>query len=93
MKHEKNNRKTTFSYSSLRLNSVSITGVSLKWAFCHEMGHNVNLGESEEKSAIMFPRERGQDVSQLSADDLLGITSLYGGPNGKVRPLEKLCNG
>lgn len=65
---------------SLRL----ILGVSLKWAMCHEMGHNLNLGHSNNRNALMYPTGHGQDENRLHEDDRQGIVFLYGGPNGRV---------
>lgn len=56
----------------------------MTWALCHEMGHNLGLGHSNDRGAIMYPSGMGQDENKLSYDDRMGITSLYGGPNGRV---------
>lgn len=48
------------------------------------MGHNLGLGHSNMRSAIMYPSGVNQDETALSSDDLRGIQSLYGPRNGKV---------
>ncbi|KAF6016432.1 MMP7 [Bugula neritina] len=37
-------------------NSSPGQGVSLKWAMCHEMGHNLDFGHSQDRSSICTPR-------------------------------------
>ncbi|XP_067940536.1 matrix metalloproteinase-15-like [Watersipora subatra] len=59
-------------------------GVSLKWAICHEMGHNMNLGHSRDPTAIMYPTGSGQDESRLGQDDRNGIVALYGRADGRT---------
>lgn len=66
-----------------------ITGVSLIWAICHEMGHTLGLSHSHDRDAIMYPSGNGQDESDLSYDDKKGIQALYGGPNGRVRGISE----
>lgn len=61
-----------------------VVGVSLKWAICHEMGHNLGLSHSNDRKAIMYPSGIGQSEDRLPTDDYNGITSLYRGRNGKV---------
>ena len=69
-------------------NQLSSLGVSLTWAICHEMGHNLGLGHSGDRSALMYPSGIGQDESRLGRDDWSGITHLYRGKNGMVSLLE-----
>ena len=52
---------------------------------CHEMGHTLNLRHSENPNDIMYHSGVGQDEDRLSSNDYRAITSVYGGPNGKVR--------
>ncbi|XP_022055371.1 matrix metalloproteinase-20 [Acanthochromis polyacanthus] len=61
-------------------------GYSLFAVAAHELGHSLGLTHSRDPSAIMYPNYRHQSRTQysLSADDVLGIQTLYGKPGKKV---------
>ena len=46
----------------------------------HELGHAIGLDHESTKLAIMAPRLT--DLDSLAADDINGINSIYGAPNG-----------
>lgn len=52
----------------------------------HEVGHDLGLGHSSDKDAMMYPY---CCASKLSPDDILGIVSLYG-PAKKDPPVFRL---
>nr|AJE28209.1 matrix metallopeptidase 12 [Castor fiber] len=62
--------------------SKSTQGRNLFLVAVHELGHSLGLGHSRDPNAIMYPNYRHFDLNtfHLSADDVRGIQSLYGGP-------------
>ncbi|XP_008279891.1 matrix metalloproteinase-20 [Stegastes partitus] len=67
-------------------------GYSLFAVAAHELGHSLGLTHSRDPSAIMYPNYRHQSRTQysLSADDVLGIQTLYGKPGKKVESQSSL---
>jgi hypothetical protein len=56
-------------------------GVYVEDVASHELGHALGLGHSDQPDATMYPSTGwcAQDWRTLSADDIAGIQSLYGG--------------
>uniref|UniRef100_A0A671EIK0 Matrix metallopeptidase 12 n=1 Tax=Rhinolophus ferrumequinum TaxID=59479 RepID=A0A671EIK0_RHIFE len=59
-------------------------GTNLFLLAVHEFGHALGLNHSKNRKSIMFPhminRYHNHNTFHLSADDIRGIQSLYGGP-------------
>ncbi|XP_067942876.1 uncharacterized protein [Watersipora subatra] len=68
-------------------------GLSLEEVICHELGHNLGLGHSEVEEALMFGiiGLREHDV-RLDQDDINGIQSLYGLPDGQTVIVDNEAN-
>ncbi|XP_004626202.2 macrophage metalloelastase [Octodon degus] len=68
--------------------SPDFRGRNLFLVAVHELGHSLGLGHSSDRRAIMFPNYGYLDPKtfRLSADDIHGIQSLYGGP-AKPQPV------
>tara|TARA_Y100001970_G_scaffold293978_1_gene445288 strand:- start:5012 stop:6490 length:1479 start_codon:yes stop_codon:yes gene_type:complete len=62
--------------SSVQNQSTSKT-VDFRRTALHELGHVIGLGHESTHPAIMKPSYG--DIDQLQEDDLLGVSSLYGG--------------
>ncbi|KAM6173910.1 macrophage metalloelastase-like [Erethizon dorsatum] len=62
--------------------STNFKGKNLFLVAVHELGHSLGLDHSSDRKAIMFPNYGYLDPNtfHLSADDIRGIQSLYGGP-------------
>ncbi|XP_017400261.1 macrophage metalloelastase [Cebus imitator] len=73
--------------------TINSKGTNLFLVAVHEIGHSLGLGHSNDPNAIMFPTYKYVDVStfRLSADDIHGIQSLYGGPK-EYQPMPKPDN-
>jgi hypothetical protein len=56
--------------------------VDLYTVALHEAGHALGLGHTDQPGAIMYPYYRMG--TQISNDDIAGIESLYGPPNGSA---------
>ncbi|XP_074153587.1 stromelysin-1-like [Sminthopsis crassicaudata] len=65
------------------------TGVNLFLVAAHEFGHSLGLFHSTDTKALMYPvYNTNTDLTKflLSQDDIDGIQSLYGFPDGPVPP-------
>lgn len=59
--------------------------MSFQEVLCHEIGHSLALDHTDVQAAIMFPEVLTLTAeAALAADDIAGITSLYGPANGLV---------
>lgn len=67
----------TTSFDEIRLLETAI----------HELGHGLGLEHSDMAGAIMFPTyDSATPKTVLDTDDMAGIQSLYGSPQGDVAP-------
>jgi hypothetical protein len=76
------------------MNCFLSTSANLAEVLCHEIGHAIGLGHSEDTDAIMFgtARGRGRDAT-LGDDDVTGVLAIYpstsggGGGGGNPAPV------
>jgi len=63
----------------------SFRGINLTQVAVHEIGHSLGLEHSNVRGAIMFPSYEGYRPDlELHKDDIRGIQTLYGPPQGEV---------
>lgn len=65
-----------------------LKGTNLFLVAAHEFGHSLGLGHSNVYGALMLPYYQATDLRnfRLHQDDVNGIQSLYGPPDGKKNP-------
>jgi len=67
----------------------SYRGINLTQVAVHEIGHSLGLEHSNVRGAIMFPSYEGYRPDlELHKDDIQGIQTLYGPPQGEVPEAE-----
>ncbi|KAJ6664940.1 hypothetical protein lerEdw1_005912 [Lerista edwardsae] len=68
-----------------------LKGTNLFLVAAHEFGHALGLGHSNVFGALMLPYYQATDLRnfRLHQDDIQGIQSLYGPPEGKKNPPER----
>lgn len=63
----------------------SFRGINLTQVAVHEIGHSLGLEHSNVRGAIMFPSYEGYRPDlELDKDDIRGIQTLYGPPQGEA---------
>ena len=67
--------------------------VAFQQTLCHELGHSLGLDHTSDRNAIMFAEQISTSEAALNSDDIAGIQSVYGGPNGLVSMQSNLRDG